>query len=218
MNKREECYKIFAENQGATREHVISLVIKKVGVTQTTAQTYYPLWRKSFIDKPGYAGPIKLSNKEKAEDLRRPKEEKTNKITEILKSYKKNLNMPECKTINEIKETDIEPTVPELNIEKIVSDAFAENKKKLFKNSEKITSEPNECATKRTEELKKEDVFIVNRLIPVVMKGKYGEYKFEKDGVIGTPSEKFISKDKVDEAMEALAIWERCYGKGVMTY
>ena len=60
----------------------------------------------------------------------------------------------------------------------------------------------------------KEDILVISRLVPVVMEGKYGEYRFFKDGVKNSPNEDFISKDKMDEALEALEIWERCYGNG----
>ena len=60
----------------------------------------------------------------------------------------------------------------------------------------------------------KENIFEITRLVPVVMQGKYGEYQFAKEGVKNISNEDFISKDKMDEALEALEIWERCYGNG----
>lgn len=60
----------------------------------------------------------------------------------------------------------------------------------------------------------KENIFEITRLVPVVMQGKYGEYQFAKEGVKNISNEDFISKDKMDEALEALEIWERCYENG----
>jgi|GEM_PF-4820533 len=202
MTKKEECYKIFADNEGATREHTIDLVIKNVGVTKTTAQTYYPTWRKEFIYKPSYAD---LNNKE---DLKFKVIEKPNKVAEAVESKTE------------------KPT--ELNIEKIVSQAFAENRNKLVESSEKIISETKKNALddegiKRKEEVMKpikdievvdeNELFEVTKLIPVVMRGKHGRYFFDKDGVKATLNEDFISKEKMEEAQEALKIWEQCYKK-----
>jgi len=60
-------------------------------------------------------------------------------------------------------------------------------------------------------EKQKEDIFVTN-LIPVIMKGKYGSYSFSKGGVSIVSNESFLSNDQLNEEMEALEIWERCYG------
>lgn len=59
MNKKEKCYKIFDENLEINREKAIKLVMNKLGLDQMTAETYYPLWRKALMDKPGYICPKK---------------------------------------------------------------------------------------------------------------------------------------------------------------
>jgi len=58
-----------------------------------------------------------------------------------------------------------------------------------------------------------EDMFKVTQLVPLVMLGKHGRYKFEKEGVRAYLLGEFISKEKMDEARQALEIWERYYGE-----
>ncbi|MBU3098357.1 MULTISPECIES: sigma-70 family RNA polymerase sigma factor [Clostridium] len=192
ITKREACYEIFNNNQGATRERVISLVIEKVGVTKTTAQTYYPLWRKEFIDKTIFPNSEKTKKQEKSKIITKSTDiitETANKITEVadkspIKQVIVNKNItPGWGKINE-------------EFEEEVKDMDAKNKER----KEIVSNEDD-------------DIFEVTKLVPVVMKGKHGTYNFDKSGVKSTPTENFISKDKMDEALEALAIWERCYGK-----
>ena len=92
-------------------------------------------------------------------------------------------------------------TVIVLKAEQIIKEEIAEivggiKEKECFKNLEMFAEE---------------DVFEVTRLIPVTMRGKHGLYNFDKDGVKITANEGYISKDKTDEALEALKVWERCY-------
>lgn len=205
MTKKEECFKFFDANPGMTREAAIKAVVSKLDITKTTAWTYYPAWRKEFMSKPG-VGSTKVSSKEEVENITKTVE----KSPEVLeKSQKKE------ESFNK-------------EINNIVSNAFSKAKEEFLEKSEKITEEAKERAAKRTEERissinetiysvetdkKKEDILEVTMLIPVVMKGKYGSYHFNKDGVKATPYADFISKDKMEESLEALEIWERCYGK-----
>jgi hypothetical protein len=216
MTKREECFEIFNLHPDATRERAIALAVSKAGVTKTTAATYYPAWRKDFVSKPGYVAPAKSGKQEKLKNI-------TESIDTII-------------TEGAIASGEI----PEINIEKIVSDAFAKAKKEFGEKSEVITANAKKCAAEKTEEeasqikekirlireereginwkaetLKPvEELFEVTRLVPVVMIGTHGSYHFGKDGVRVVPNETFISKEKMDEALEALEVWERCYGKG----
>lgn len=57
-----------------------------------------------------------------------------------------------------------------------------------------------------------QELFEATRLIPVEMKGKYGSYKFDKDGVKVTANSDVINKEAMDEALEALTVWEKSYG------
>ncbi|MBU3126772.1 hypothetical protein [Clostridium tagluense] len=217
MSKKDECFKIFDAHSEATRTRAIELAMSIAEVSKATAYTYYPAWRKAFMSKPYYVA------------LDKQMKEKLKINTEVANK-------------SPIKEVTQEPITTDINIEKIVSDAFAKGKEVFDKNKDKIFDEAMENATQRTEKLisevkeiinpkveginwkadvisqlevdkEKEDVFITN-LIPVVMKGKHGSYKFDKDGVKATLHEEFITKNKIDEALEALEIWERCYGKG----
>jgi hypothetical protein len=242
MTKREECFELFNSHPDVTRERAIALAISKAGVTKTTAGTYYPAWRKDFVSKQGYVTPAKTG-----------KQENVKNITEVAaKSITKTVNTPESKpTFDEMKDAikDIkivdtvnEPIIPDIDIAKIVSDAFAKAKKDFVEKSEVITANAMKCESEKTEksisEIKEninivqkereginwkaealkpvevaEELFEVTRLIPVVMKGTHGSYHFGKDGVKATLHEELISKEKMDEALEALEIWERCYGK-----
>lgn len=165
MTKKEECYKIFEAHLGATSEQVISLVIEKVGVTKTTAQTYYPAWRNNYMGKPEH---------KKVKELKTTKiANKNTKVTEIYPV--KAIIIPEVRT-------------PEVEGVKWKADVM----------------KPVEAT---------EELFEVTKLIPVIMLGKHGEYKFDKDGVKGVPNEGFISKEWMQESLEAFEIWERCYTK-----
>lgn len=239
MTKKEECYKIFAENDTKSRGYVIGLVVENVGVTQTTAQTYYPAWRNEYKNKPGYVAPPKHGMQEKVNNITETAPIIIARATKITKVAKKSpikaIDTPLVDAANE-------PIIPDIDIKKIVSNAFAEAKEKFHENNEKTFDEAKECATIRNEKLigevkeiinskgeginwkadvinpvkaieAKEDIF-VTKLIPVVMKGKHGSYEFGKDGVKSIPyGDEFINKDKMDEAMEALEIWKNFYGK-----
>ena len=236
MTKREECFEIFNLHPDATRERAIALAVSKARVTKTTAATYYPAWRKDFVSKPGYVAPAKNGKQEKLKNITENIDIITktdNKITKIAdKSQKTEVDiLPEDAITSE--------EIPEINIEKIVSDAFAKAKKEFGEKSEVITANAKKCQAEKTEEevsqikekicliqeereginwkaetLKPVDeLFEVTRLVPVVMKGTHGSYHFGKDGVRVVPNETFINKDKMDEALEALEVRERCYGK-----
>jgi hypothetical protein len=192
MTKKEECFKLFSENDYKDREYVINLAISKLGVTKATAQTYYPAWRNVYTGKPCYASRSKKENQE------------------------------ELKNITEVADKSHKPKIDGVNIEKIVSDAFAKTKKELLEKREKDITENTKDAAKITESkginwkaetIKPiEELFEVKRLVPVVMQGIHGLYNFSKNGVYSTPQEGFISKERTDEALEAYEIWERCYG------
>ena len=213
MTKKEECFKFFDNNSGMTREEAIKAVMSKLNITKTTAWTYYPAWRKEFMSKPGHVSSQNLKKEEKLKIITK----NVDIVTEMGKKSPKALEKSQKEDIINKEISDI------------VSNDFSESKKNFIEKSEKITSEAKETAAKRTEELissinetiysvetdkKKEDIFEVTRLVPIVMQGKYGDYRFTKEGVKATPYEDFISKDKMEESMEALEIWERCYGKG----
>ena len=240
MTKKEECYKFFTENDSKSRKNLINQAVAKFGVTETTARTYYPTWRKEFMAKPGYVDPPKNGMQEKVKNIT----EIPHHITGLAKNNTKVAERTPIKVIDiPVVVAVNEPIIPDIDIVKIVSDAFAEVKQTFHGNNEKIFTEANERAAIRNEKLisevkeiinpkveginwkvdainpvksekEKEDILVVSRLIPVIMQGKYGEYRFAKEGVKNTPNEDFISKDKMDEALEALEIWERCYGNG----
>jgi len=242
MTKKEECFKVFSENLGATREQAIKLVVNSVGVTKTTAQTYYPAWRKELMDKPGYTKPEKKGIQENIKNITKNTKIITDKINKFAEIAEKSqiVEKDELKTLGLI-EIEKEPKNSDIKVDKIVSDAFAKGKEVFKQNTEKIFIEAKEHSAQITEklidsvkqiitdnpdaegiklkgdklkpiEVEKEDVLITN-LVPVVMQGKYGRYTFDKDGVKAYLFEELISKEKVEEAREALSIWERCYGK-----
>jgi len=255
MTKKEECYKFFNENDSKPRQTLINLAVTKFGISEATARTYYPTWRKEFMAKPGYVDPSKNGKQEKVNNITKSSDnitETAKKITEVAEKSPINVNdIPESKpTFVEMKdaikdinivETVKEPIIPDIDIAKIVSDAFAEVKQTFNENSEKIFAEAKEHAAIRNEklisevketinpkteginwkadvmnpiEVDKEDILVVSRLVPIVMAGDYGNYEFSKTGVrIAAQINSFITKGKMDEALEALAIWERCYGK-----
>jgi hypothetical protein len=51
----------------------------------------------------------------------------------------------------------------------------------------------------------------INRLIPVHMVGKYGDYKFSPEGVQIIPCDDFLSNEKNEESLEALEVWGEYY-------
>ena len=198
MSKKNECFTIFDAHSEAKRERAIELAMSQAAVTRTTANTYYPAWRKEFMSKLSYIAPEKIK-KEKQERVRNITKntdsvtKMANKITEVTeKSPIKAIDIPESK-----------PTVDEA-VQVLINE-------KLIK-VEGINWKVDSINSVKTVE-KNVDVFEVTRLIPVIMSGKHGIYKFDKDGVKATLNEDCISKDKMDEALEALEIWERCYGK-----
>lgn len=69
-----------------------------------------------------------------------------------------------------------------------------------------------EVAAKIIEEALEDEVVQINRLKPVLMVGRYGDYNFSDEGVKITPADEFLSKGKCEEALEALEIWEEHYG------
>lgn len=140
MTKKEECFKIFAENLGISRGKVIDLVIEKVGVTQTTAQTYYPAWRNEYMGKPA-------SKHEKVKNIT----ETANKITKVAE-----------KSPIMIVNTPIVESIPDVNIGKIVSDEFAKAKEKFHEDNEKIFAEAKESAAIRNEKLTIEVKEVIN--------------------------------------------------------
>ena len=256
MTKREECFELFNSHPDVTRERAIALAISKAGVTKTTAGTYCPAWRKDFVSKQGYVTPAKNGKQEKLKNITANIDIVTkmdNKITKVAdKSPIKAINIHESKpTFDEMKDAikDIkivdtvnEPIVPDIDIAKIVADAFAKAKKDFVEKSEIITANAMKRESEKTEksisEIKEninivqkereginwkaeafkpvevaEELFEITRLVPVIMKGTHGSYHFSKDGVKATLHEELISKEKMDEALEALEIWERCYGK-----
>jgi len=75
MTKKEQCYKIFDEHSGSSRAKVIDLVVEQVGITETTARTYYPTWRKEYVER--FMGNA-------------PKKEEIKIITEIDEEVKEN--------------------------------------------------------------------------------------------------------------------------------
>ncbi|MFT5871134.1 MAG: hypothetical protein ACI8WT_000032 [Clostridium sp.] len=246
MSKKDECYAIFDAHSEAKRDRAIEIAMSTTGVSQATAFTYYPAWRKEFMAKPYYVeleremkAKIKISKEaaDKSQEtvLNHNKvgiiTKMDNKITEVAgKSPIKAVNTPMFKSI------------PNVNIGKIVSDEFVKAKEKFHENNEKIFAEAKESATIRNEKLiskvkeiinprveginwkadvinsvktekVREDIFEITKLIPVVMVGKHGRYTFDKYGVKAYPFEEFIRKEKVDESLEALEIWERSYRK-----
>ena len=258
MSKKDECFAIFDAHSEAKRERAIELAMSQATVTRTTANTYYPAWRKEFMSKLSYAAPEKFK-KEKQERVKKFTKgtdiitKIANKITEVdKKSTSHAFDIQESKpTLDEtkhaiknikIEDTVNKPIIPDIDIEKIVSNAFAEVKEKFNGNNEKIFAEAKALAAIRNEKLisevkeiinpkveginwkvdvinpvetekEKEDILVVSRLVPVVMIGKHGTYNFETDGVKVVSCEEFLTKGKMDEALEALAIWARCYGK-----
>ena len=240
MTKKEECYKFLSENDSKPRKNLIDQAVAKFGVTEKTARTYYSTWRKEFMAKPGYVDPPKNGMQEKVINVT----EIPHHITGLAKNNTKVAERTPIKVIDiPVVAAVNKPIIPDIDIVKIVSNAFAEVKQTFHGNNEKIFAEANERAAIKNEKLisevkkiinpkveginwkvdainpvktekEKEDILVVSRLVPVIMKGKYGEYQFAKEGVKNTPNEDFISKDKMDEALEALEIWERCYGNG----
>ncbi|MBU3111969.1 hypothetical protein [Clostridium lacusfryxellense] len=178
MTKREQCYQIFTDNQGAIREHAIFLAMKEAGVTKTTAQTYYPIWRKELMNKPGYVAPAKDGMQENVKNSTETANEII-KVDEIL---------PTKAIIKQTKGTETQGIPWKADVINLVE-------------------------TIKVMETEKEDILEVTKLIPVVMLGKYGRYTFDNDGVKAYPFEEFINKEIVEEAREAVDVWETCYGK-----
>lgn len=61
MTKKEELYKFFSENENLERLDAINRAVEMLGVTKTTAMTYYSDWRREYMK------PKKLNNTFKKE-------------------------------------------------------------------------------------------------------------------------------------------------------
>ncbi|MBZ9633163.1 hypothetical protein [Clostridium sp. FP1] len=213
MSKKDECFEIFYAHSEAKRERAIEIAMSTTGVSKATAFTYYPAWRKEFMSKPYYVALEKdMKAKIKISKDAANKSQKTvlNHSNVDIKTKMDN-EITEVANESPIKEVTQEPITTDINIEKIVSDAFAKGKEAFNENKDKIFDEAMERAARRTERLissvkeiinpkveginwkidvinpvvvdkKKEDILVTN-LVPVVMKGKHGSYKFDKDAM-----------------------------------
>lgn len=188
MTKKEECFVIFEANNGLSREAAIDKVVKEVGVTRSTAITYYPVWRNGFIHRAECVARkniIKPGDVEKEEKVKTP--EIAEKINEITKTVE---NITEKESI--VSETspcvqNIEPTM-------------GERIKDIFKEFVKPKSLEED-----------EGGYEVTSLVPVHMQGVYGDYRFSKHGVKILPADEYISREKMAEGLKAIQIWEKCY-------
>lgn len=69
---------------------------------------------------------------------------------------------------------------------------------------EQISNLPQEEISKKESQ--------INLLKPVNMVGSYGNYTFDEKGVKIAAFDEYLSKNKTEEALEALEIWEEYYG------
>jgi len=193
MSKKEQCYKIFEENSTTDRGKVIDLVMLHVGVTRTTANTYYPTWRREYVGRvmgqaPRVTESIGISKevKENAENIIKAVEERQ-KI--VLPEPKYNLKDIEdrCSKIYSSKDEKlVKPkgldglkpfigTIDEFHgvnadiyTNKIITEAIATGRKKFIENGEKITAEAMDQLAKGNEKLISS---IKNVIAPVEMNG-----------------------------------------------
>lgn len=203
MSKKTECYAIFDAHSEAKRDRAIEIAITTTGVSKATAFTYYPAWRKEFMAKPYYVeleremkAKIKISKK--AADKSQKTELNHNKVDIKTKMDNKIAELAEKLPI---KEAGINWKVDVINP--------VENPKEM----ETVEEPKKNEFYKEPAIVETENIFEITKLIPVVMLGKHGRYMFDENGVKAASFEEFISKDKIDETLEALEIWERSYRK-----
>lgn len=172
---------------GMERDKVVAIIVDKYGYKESSALTKYNEWKSEF-KKPNYKMHHKLVSSEKA---------KKNAIEVAEKDFQKNV---EAKIIPN------KPSLPEIEDSeelKLNRQAIEE----VESNQQSITIKP-EIADKKSDKIS--DIKQPIEFVPLTFKGKHYVYEITKENLLIEEGQTtIITKEGIEEQLEALEIWEK---------